>query len=192
MNSDTRNDDQIDLDWIYNEADGELGPQSPGFEGSGDKPAATSEVAEMHAERAMWAAERIHRMGDILNALPRRVEYTLRMAFTRRAMPRQLGARDSCYFHGAWTSDAIRAFFVEIGKLWSPKQACEWLVRAESPRTEGNVSSERLEQLKSDAWTQAQHDLLAALAVYADARSDYDALPATKKRRRKFATDRRA
>ena len=187
------NDDRVDLEWLYNEADGELGPQSPGFEGSGDKPAGTSETAERHAERAMYSSERIRRMGDILRDLSKMTEYTLRMAFTRGPRPRPLAKHPPEHFYAACSSQAMRAFLASLGlRQWSAKQSCEWLIRAEDPKKDAGVPIESLVELQTDTWTQAERTVDQALNAFAMAREAYDALPATKRRKRLFGGDKKS
>lgn len=191
--ADRTNDDLVDIEWLYNEADGELGPQSPGFEGSGDKPASTSESAERHAENAMFPAEKLRRMGEILRGVSKMTEYTLRMAFTRAPRPRLLAKHPPEHFYAACSSPAMRAFLASMGmQQWSAKQSCEWLVRAEEPRDVPGATAEQLIELNFDAWTQAERTVDQALNAFAMAREVYDALPSTKRRRRLFSGDKKS
>lgn len=163
-------DDQTDLVWFFNEADGCLGLAAfdPGAVGSS---AATSEAAERKQERMSEAAARYRRVAKALNRLPATKQASLRDAFLVQPVPMELSNRSPHHVAAAATSEAARRFLIEMGaRKWSPKVAKIWLARAEYPSQHKGVPVERLQALKVEAWAEAEVAVDAMLGAYAAAR----------------------
>ena len=172
-------DDQIDLEWYFNEATGDLSmPSSFGAMvarlqlGTQTKKYATSSDAENHIERQLDAAERYGEVERALDMLSQQRQRLLEEAFEQCRCPVEVVARPRHLYKAARGSTAMREHLKAVGQLtWTQKAADEWLARSEYPHAHAAHDAGRLEALRDACWAQAQEAVTKALDAYGEARS---------------------
>lgn len=168
------NDDRMDLEWFFNDSDGDLGMKSNhetvvALIQNGPGTCSSSAGAEQKLERTIDASDRYRRIGGALGRLSVTQQAALKDAFTRAQCPANLRHRPRQHVAAACASKAMRDFLRELGsQRWSQRGALEWLVRAEDPKKDSGVPVEVLTTLRVMVWREAEarvDDLVAAYMV---------------------------
>lgn len=189
-----------ELEWYFNDADGDLGLRSLHGamvammqSGISSTPRADSSAAEDQAIRALAASTRYRRISECMRSLPLRTQRTLQEAHTRRHWPPQLGRRPKDHAFAAARSRAVRALIGMMGaSQWSLTRALEALVLAESERADGlPIDVPSLVRMRVEAWTEAERAVTQANEAYTSARVKQRQTEADERQRRIDAIARR-
>jgi ribosomal 50S subunit-associated protein YjgA (DUF615 family) len=172
-------DDQIDLEWYFNDATGDLSmPSSFGAMvarlqlGTQAQKYASSADAENYIERRIDACQRYAAVEEALELLSMQRQRVLEDAFEQCRCPVELVARPRHIYKAARASAAMRDHLKASGQImWTAKVADEWLARSEYPHAHANHDAGKLETLRDACWAQGQETVTKALDAYGEARS---------------------
>lgn len=173
-------DDQLDLEWFYNDATGDLSqPSSFGAMvarlqmGKQAKAYASSESAENQIEKQLDAAKRYGEIEEALSTLSMARQKLLEDAFEQTRCPVEVVARPRHLYKAARASEAMREHLRSIGEpTWTARVADEWLARAEYPHAHAGYNAAQLEALRDACWAQALETVNKAVDAYGRARID--------------------
>lgn len=169
-------DSRVDLEWLFNDAVGDLGLASAHgamvamIESGTPASVPSSSGAEERMERSFDASARYRRVAGGVSSLTLRQQLALQAAFTRRRWPAALAQRPVTERHAACSSEAMRSFLRSLGAgRWSLSAAEAWLVKAERPTKDMGVPIEQLVALRLAAWSEAESAVGALLIAYSNA-----------------------
>lgn len=191
-------DDQIDLEWYFNDATGDLSmPSSFGAMvarlnfGKQTKTYSTSYEAENYIERRIDACQRYQAVEDALELLSQQRQRILEEAFEQCRCPVEVVARPRHLYKAARGCDSMRKFIKGTGQpMWTARLGDEWLARAENPLAHVNHSADTLATLRDECWAQALETVTKALDAYGAARNEARK-QAESDRARRFAQQQR-
>lgn len=156
---------EIDLEWVFSYAEGDLGLESAhealvAMAQSGAKHAghSTGDGAERKMHSRIEAAARYRKLSAIINRLPVLTQRVLLGAFKVRQWSAELARRPVRYRMAACESKPVRA---RLGGTWEPKAAERLLVAAEKA-----TGDDELVDLRKRVWAAAEAAVDAAVSAY--------------------------